>query len=277
MTYPIVLSHGVCRFDQLWNDAFDLDNSNEEDKDLWHYFKGIRSMLRSKGFEVFHTRVPWAASVEERARALRKNIAEILQQSGKAKINIIAHSMGGLDARHMLFNDRYEGNIHERIASLTTISTPHWGSSFADWGIRHVGDAKAISKALGLNVDAFQDLTVAECTRYNQQQAVIDFEQDCESRIRFQTYACQQNFFGIFGPLKIPFYFIENEEGENDGLVSVKSAKWRERYYQRTFKKTDHVNALGWWDPDQIFAFESDSALLKRIHREYAEIARALP
>jgi hypothetical protein len=29
MTYPIVLAHGVCRFDVLWNESLDVDNNDD--------------------------------------------------------------------------------------------------------------------------------------------------------------------------------------------------------------------------------------------------------
>lgn len=277
MTLPIVLCHGVCRFDQLWSQALDLDNNDDPGKDRLHYFRGIRTMLVKNGFEVFHARVPWAAGVDERAEALRGCLGRILRDSRAARINIIAHSMGGLDARHMLFNDRHSGKIHQRVASLTTISTPHWGSPFADWAIGKVGDVIPICGALGLDIRAFYDLTVDACTRFNRQQAVIDFEAACEAAIRFQAYACRQNFIGIFTPLKLPYYYIEKEEGDNDGLVSVRSAGWRDRYYQQTLENTDHFNALGWWDVGQLWVGESDRELLARIHGVYAGIARALP
>ena len=277
MTFPIILAHGVCRFDQLWSEALDVDNSDDETKDLLHYFKGIRTMLMKKGRQVYHSKVPWAAGVDDRATALRDNVARFLRDSGAAKINIIAHSMGGLDARHMLFNDRHSGKIHERVASLTTISTPHWGSPFADAGVREVGSALAFCNALGMDIKAFEDLTVASCRRFNQRQAVIDFEQACEATIRFQTYACKQDFLGIFGPLKLPYYYIEKQEGDNDGLVSVQSAKWKDRHYKGVLDNTDHLNALGWWDIGQILVRESDKALLARIHGVYAKIADMLP
>ena len=39
MTFPIVLCHGVCRFDQYWSQALDLDNNDNAERDLLHYFK----------------------------------------------------------------------------------------------------------------------------------------------------------------------------------------------------------------------------------------------
>ena len=58
--YPIILAHGICRFDQLLNVTFGLDN---QDDDRLHYFKCIRSTLIEDGFTVFHSSVGWAAGV----------------------------------------------------------------------------------------------------------------------------------------------------------------------------------------------------------------------
>jgi triacylglycerol lipase len=44
------------------------------------------------------------------------------------KVHIIAHSMGGLDARHLISRLGYS----DRVASLSTISTPHHGTRIAD-------------------------------------------------------------------------------------------------------------------------------------------------
>ena len=123
MTYPIVLAHGVSRFDILWNESLDVDNNDDPKIDRLNYFRGIRTMLKDRGYDVYHSKVAWAANVDKRAADLKENILGILEKSGAEKVNIIAHSMGGLDARHMMFNDRDDGKIHERIASLTTVST----------------------------------------------------------------------------------------------------------------------------------------------------------
>ena len=53
MTFPIILAHGVCRFDKIWGDSWKIDNINE--KDNLHYFKGIRTMLKQNGFTVYPT------------------------------------------------------------------------------------------------------------------------------------------------------------------------------------------------------------------------------
>jgi triacylglycerol lipase len=277
MTFPIILAHGVCRFDVLINDVLKLDNNDDPKLDRLHYFRGIRTMLKAKGFCVYHSNVSWAADVKTRAEDLRINIKDVLRKENAKKVNIIAHSMGGLDSRHMMFNGRNSNRIHERIASLTTISTPHAGTTFADWGTDHLPEVIATAQKLGLDLKALSDLRTDRCAAFNNDPGVVGFEQECEQTIRFQTYAGKQQFWGVFDALKPPFYIIEKHEGENDGLVSVKSATWRDRYFKKEIDKTDHLNELGWWEPAQVYAGEGESQLLKRIHQLYLEIAQGLP
>ena len=94
-SYPIILAHGIARFDVGWNKLIQLDNQNSPFLDLFHYFRGIRTMLMEHGFSVYHSNVPWAESVTKRAEKLTKNVREILEKPEVEKVNIIAHSMGG--------------------------------------------------------------------------------------------------------------------------------------------------------------------------------------
>ena len=277
MTYPIVLAHGVCRFDVLLKDTLNLDNNDTSELDNLHYFKGIRTMLKNKGYIVYHSDVAWAAGVEKRADNLKENLLNILKETHTEKINIIAHSMGGLDARHMMFNDRNHGEIHKHVASLTTISTPHEGSPFADWGLDNLTSLHSLIQKLGIDLNALKDLRTDTCKTFNEHQAVKEFEITCKDTTKFQTYAGKQNFWGVFSGLKIPFEIIRKTEGENDGMVSVRSARWRDEYFKGTMDKTDHLNEIGWWDPDQLLASEGPEELLQRIHNFYAGIAGQLP
>ena len=77
--------------------------------------------------------------------------------------------------------------------------------------------------------------------------------------------------------LKLPFFIIKEAEGEHDGLVSVKSAKWKNGFYRGTLNNADHLNELGWWDHNQFLTGEGPDQLLKRIHRFYKKIAKTLP
>jgi hypothetical protein len=133
------------------------------------------------------------------------------------------------------------------------------------------------ARLLGLDLKALSDLRTDRCLAFNNDSAVVAFEQGCEKPIRFQTYAGRQEFWGIFDALKLPFYIIEKREGENDGLVSVTSAKWRDHYFKGTIDDTDHLNELGWWEPAQLYSGEGESQLLKRIRKLFMEIAGGIP
>ena len=45
-------------------------------------------------------------------------------------VNFLAHSMGGLDCRHLISHIKPTDYVP---LSLTTVSTPHRGSPFMDW------------------------------------------------------------------------------------------------------------------------------------------------
>lgn len=60
---------------------------------------------------------------------LKEQVEAAKKEFGVDKVNIIGHSMGGLDARHMITN---MGGA-EWVSSLFTIGTPHRGSFHCDW------------------------------------------------------------------------------------------------------------------------------------------------
>ncbi|MDY6986919.1 MAG: hypothetical protein SWQ30_02580 [Thermodesulfobacteriota bacterium] len=275
-TYPIILAHGIARFDVGWSRLIDLDNKDDPFRDFFHYFRGIRTRLMKHGFSVYHSSVPWAEGVDKRAEQLRKNVTAVLERPGIEKVNIIAHSMGGLDARHMLFNDRNKGRIHERVASLTTIGTPHLGTSFADKGISEHGELIGVLKRLSLNIEGVRDLTRDACSSFNNDAEVKAFEDDLENHTELRAYTGSTSIENVLAILRKPYKIIKEEEGDNDGLVSVKSALWERAEYKEVWEDTDHLNELAWWDLEQA-ATEGFFDLTKRIHDKYLEIASQLP
>jgi len=262
--YPIVLAHGICRFDVLMNTVFDLDN---RDDDSLHYFRKVRTGLMARGFTVFHSSVSWAAGVDERARELKAELERITHAfSLWPKVHIIAHSMGGLDARHMIV----DCGMADRVASLSTIGTPHWGSSFADWGIRHLGRLVGMAGRMGLNIEGFRDLRTEVCAEFNRR--AEEFEQG--SGVRYRTYAGVQAREKTFAPLRFSHDVIQAAEGDNDGLVSLSSAKWREECFVKSIE-ADHRNEIGWWDFHDPEQQRQAAAFEKRIQAFYLEIAQA--
>ncbi|KAM0791325.1 hypothetical protein ACM66B_005795 [Microbotryomycetes sp. NB124-2] len=122
---PIVLCHGLYGFDVRGPAFFRL-----------HYWGDLLKILRGKiGAEVFVTSVPGTGSIKHRAHALHHALSENTELRNQ-DLNLIAHSMGGLDSRYLLTKIRPETY---RPQSLTTLSTPHRGSEFMAWCRANIG------------------------------------------------------------------------------------------------------------------------------------------
>ncbi|KAI0076756.1 alpha/beta-hydrolase [Panus rudis PR-1116 ss-1] len=127
--YPIVLCHGLYGFDVRGPSAIPFLQQ--------HYWENVLRVLRgSIGAEVVVTGVPGTGSIASRAESLDR----ILQNrvAGRA-VNLFAHSMGGLDCRHLI--SHIQPTDYAPV-SLTTIGTPHRGSPFMDWCMENIGLGK---------------------------------------------------------------------------------------------------------------------------------------
>ena len=72
------------------------------------YFRGVREHLEAKGHRVYVSRVSPLAGVRRRAEQFAEQLANIDAE----KVNIIAHSMGGLDARYAISRLGLAGESH---------------------------------------------------------------------------------------------------------------------------------------------------------------------
>jgi triacylglycerol lipase len=258
--YPIILAHGIARFDFLVQHFIKSFNASfrinlEDAADGLHYFKGIARHLRNNGFDVYHSSVSFAAGVEQRSQDLRREVSNVMSLRGADKVHIIGHSMGGLDARHMIVNH----DMADRVASVTTIGTPHKGSSFADWGIAHHGHE--IMRLVGSIIDlgGLDDLTTTACKAFNE----TGRSSEASNSVVYQTYSSAENQAQVFAPLQASWAIINQAEGENDGLVARSSQKWDselageggvvKKIAQHEFPvPADHLNEVGWWDMNQL-------------------------
>jgi triacylglycerol lipase len=282
--YPIVLAHGIARFDilrELFREKLGVD-----DGDRFHYFKGIKTCLETDGFRVYYDNVDFAGEVSLRAQQLSAQIMDIIAETGTEKVHIIAHSMGGLDARHMIVD--IEG-MGERIASLTTIGTPHLGTSFADFGIHWGGRLAMDALRSIINIDGFADLTTSACRDFNLRAQ----GKEALNNVRYQVYAGAETRDRVFLPLQVSWFIINAHEGENDGLVSVTSQLWHRELIAGDVRKevkqvrfpvaADHLNEVGWWDPQETSPLmppfelgKASEAYEKSIQDIYLNIARGL-
>jgi len=280
MPFPIVLAHGIARFDILRRQVEESGLLPAvASADALHYFRNIKTFLESQGFKVFHSNVSFAAPINKRAGELAQQIDKI-REKGHEKVHLIAHSMGGRDARHMIVD--IDG-MADKVASLTTIGTPHNGTSFADWGIGHGGDE--IIRALEpiLDLRGFAELTTEACARFNNEAR----DQEAENPVVYQTYSSHETKRRTLGLLQPPWQIISDREGDNDGLVPVSSQSWcssltasrgaTKPVRQNQFSvPADHFNQVGWWDVNELFGLQRRSAYEAKIQNVYLEIARTV-
>lgn len=290
-SYPIVLAHGFARPDYLIHTIsrtlYRRFGVAPEKLDRFHYFRGIAGHLREQGIPAYHAEVSFAAGLAQRAADLKTEVERIKSESGYAKVHIIGHSMGGLDARYMIA--AMQGNVHT--ASLTTVGTPHLGSSLADWLLE--GHTADWLKAFGrfLNLDGVHDLTRDACRQMNRDLEAAEAAND----VFYQVYCSSQEISRIVPGLRKTAELIEEVEGDNDGLVAVTSQMWTDkltmssgesktvRRHQLPFA-ADHVNQIGWWHPtgmDDLKLSLSEWRQRKRSFEEqiydvYSAIARGV-
>ena len=110
--YPVVLIHGAGFRDLKWP----------------VYWGRIPAALEKRGARIFYGLQDSWGSVETNAEAVARRIDGILAESGAQKVNLIAHSKGGLDARMAVSSFGCGG----KVASVTTVATPHHGSKTVD-------------------------------------------------------------------------------------------------------------------------------------------------
>ena len=209
--YPILMVHGVGFRDLKWP----------------LYWGRIPAVLAGTGSVLFYGQQDCWARIEDNAKTLRARIRQILEETGAEKVNIIAHSKGGLEARMVASSLGMGGQI----ASITTIGTPHRGSktidrllkapdslfnlaSFAvnNW-IALIGDTKPDFFAV------CKDFSTAFAERFNRENPDVP-------GVFYQSFA---------GVMKTPLSdihlstanaVVRRIEGDNDGLVTVASARW---------------------------------------------------
>jgi triacylglycerol lipase len=201
---PIVLVHGLLGFDRVKVGPYTV----------LRYFPGIEDALERAGHRVAVPSLSKTRGVARRADELKQFI---LDRFPDERVHLIAHSMGGLDARYMISRLGME----DRVRSLTTVGTPHRGSWFADWGIRRLSrSVKPFLQFWGVSTDAFDDLTTEACARFNE-------ETPDAPGVRYSSVA------GACPPELVPWVWwpsalLGREHGPNDGVVSVASATYGE-------------------------------------------------
>ena len=215
--YPLLMVHGV-----FFRDFRYLN-----------YWGRIPKELIRNGATVYYGQQQSAAAVEDSGKELAARIRQIVQETGCEKVNIIAHSKGGLDSRAAISHC----SMAPHVATLTTINTPHRGCIFAEYLLGKVPQAARLKIAGAYNaalrqvgdpnpdfLAAVTDLTESACLRRNETTPDIPGVV-YESVMSY----CKKARHGRF-PLNMTYPVVKHFDGLNDGLVSVESAKWGEKF-----------------------------------------------
>lgn len=76
------------------------------------------------------------SAIYKQGIAVKKAVERVMQLTGKNKVILVGHSMGGLASRQYIQNTNYwqPDNAHH-VAKLLTLGTPHGGSNASDTGL----------------------------------------------------------------------------------------------------------------------------------------------
>lgn len=239
---PVVLVHGLFGFDEL-----------AVGKARHAYFRGVGPALERAGHKVVHARLAPAGSIEDRAR----QVAGCVWSLAEDRAVVLAHSMGGLDARYAIARL----GLAPRVATLVTVGTPHRGTPVADL-TTDVAGRLGIQRALalaGVGLEALHDLTTSRMERFNEEATDVD-------SVAYASVVGTIRRKRSVNPLLLPGYlWLAEQRGDNDGVVPADSQRWGEVV---TEIDADHWAQIGWSKHFDAGAF------YVRLLRELLESAR---
>lgn len=229
--YPIILVHGIMLKDYKFIKAFG----------------NIENTLKKNGFIVETSRTDGFGTIENNANQLKKQIEEMLIKYNTDKVNIIAHSKGGLDSKYLI----KELGMEEHIATLTTLCTPHKGSKIADklltlpkWII------KILEFWLNMLYKFFKD-EKPDCVSVAHQLSNINRIED--ETINFSDIVYCQSYSTTLKRSRddfimgIPLFFSKRFEKDlSDGMVSKTSAEFANYKGEVSDESISHSEIVGY-------------------------------
>jgi triacylglycerol lipase len=190
------------------------------------YFFGLPKILEDAGNRYAVARLtPWH-TIEWRANQLKKQIEAHFPGE---KVNLVAHSMGGLDSRYLVS----QLGFADRVASVTTIGTPNRGSTLADLSTGLLSEGPVANVAW---TSANRLLGLIKCSTEGLKQVTTRYSSETLSGQLVDApgvgyFSAASAIPASFMKASLPGFWIPNQllrrfEGDNDGFVSVHSAMW---------------------------------------------------
>ncbi len=217
---PVVLVHGLFGFDRIGVPGARFD-----------YFRGIAKHLDSLGCHAHAVRLPPRGSVPDRA----KELVSCIEALPHERIDLICHSLGGLDARYALAHL----GLAKRVRSLVTVGTPHRGTPLADLALKGpLNWARKLIGAIGLPIEALEWLGTEALAKFNEQVKDVP-------GVRYTCIVGGMHKPDSVVPLPlVPAHaYLKKVAGPNDGLVPIASQYWGETLAEI---EADHFAQVGW-------------------------------
>jgi len=211
-TYPVLLLHGLAYRD----DMFCIESWGR-----------IPARLAASGCAVFLGELEAWSPIEQNAALLCDRVAAILKETGADKVNLLGHSKGGLEARFAVSRL----GLAERVASVTTVCTPHHGTYIADvasaltpYHLMPQGAAlDLLARLMGdrhpQSVACLRELTRAAMARFN-----LDVP-DCPG-VYYQSFGTAMKRMADDPVFTLSYEILKLHDGENDGMVAATSCRW---------------------------------------------------
>lgn len=215
--YPILFVHGIFF----------------RDSNFFNYWGRIPDELIKNGATIYYGNHSSSLSVKDSGKEIADRIKEIIEKANCKKVNIIAHSKGGLDSRYAISNlgmDKY-------VASLTMINTPNHGCQFAEYLLNKApeGFKKKVASAYNHTLKKLGDKAPDFIA------GVTDLTFDKVEKLNKKMPSSKKVYYQEFGsilkrarggrfPLNLTNNFVGLFDGRNDGLVGEESFQLDENY-----------------------------------------------
>ena len=204
--YPILMVHGI--FFRDWQ--------------VINYWGRVPNELIRNGAEVYYGKQQSANKVSVSATELAERIKEVIAETGAEKVNIIAHSKGGLDSRYAISHLGFVDRKYNKLFTALGDKDPSF-------------------------LDGVYDLTYKNCSELNASTPDSQL-------VSYRSVMSKMNSIRSAGfPLNIGYLLNKPYGKGNDGLVTVESG-----LYGENSKMIEHKGKRGISHGDVIDLFREN-------------------
>lgn len=240
--FPLVMVHGWTGFEAIGPLT---------------YFFGVKDDLAGLGYPLEVAVLDPYNSSTVRSGQLAAQVDDFLAGQRARKVDLVGHSQGGIDSRAVVSTHGYG----DRVSALVSVGSPHRGTYIMDLalGLAPGGVEDALSGLLNLlGAVTEQQKSDAKASFYSLSEAYMQGEfnpmNPDDPRVQYISYTgrtCDALAFldpandckDLVDPLiGWGYSLLQAARGDNDGLVTVDSAKWGE---YRGEMVADHIDEVG--------------------------------